>query len=84
MVAVLKDAAIPDGGGDMNVEVADGVAATDAAVVDVFNEDSIGVLAGVLPMKVWGDENVLVLFDPLIGAVGMVNDTDDAGCCCGC
>lgn len=40
---------IPEGGGDINVEVADGVAAT--AAVAVFNDDSIGVLAGVLPMK---------------------------------
>jgi hypothetical protein len=61
----------------MNVEVADAVV--------VFTDDNIGVFAGVLPMNALGDENVLRLFDPLIGADGMVNDTDDAGCggsCC--
>lgn len=82
MVEFPNDAAIPDGGGDMNVEVADVLAASVVAAV-VFNDDNIGVLAGVFPMNALGDENVLVLFGPLIGAGGMVNDTNDAGCC-GC
>ena len=58
----------------MNVVVADGAVA-------VLKDDNIGVLAGVFPMNVLGEENVLVLpvFDPLNGAGGIMNDTD-AGC----
>ena len=73
-VVAPNDAAIPEGGGDMNVVVADGV-----IPVVVFKDDNIGVLAGVFPMNELGDEKVLAppVFDPLNGAGGIVNDTDD-------
>lgn len=69
---------MPDGGGDMNVEVADAV--VDVAAV-VLIDDNMGVFAGVLPINALGDEKVVtVLLGPLFGPGGMVNDTDDAGC----